>query len=215
MEEKGVWRTISGRRVFIREGEDLTSAMKRSGKFKGLTEKAMKMVAENPPEFQKAVKETNELINEQNKKDYMKKLNDISKKEYENKIDKTQYDEEIKKATEDYKNKKAYNDYVKKTLNNDEYLQANRPNEYFLKQMRESGIKTFADEIKEERNTDDISPMSEYSDTTGTGLSDKQHSALSKMSMSEMQKLAKDYNIDTKGLSKKQLMAKIIAIFND
>ena len=33
MEEKGVWRTISGRRVFIREGEDLTSAMKRSGKF--------------------------------------------------------------------------------------------------------------------------------------------------------------------------------------
>lgn len=30
----GVWRTIGGRRVFIRNGEDLASAMKRSGKFK-------------------------------------------------------------------------------------------------------------------------------------------------------------------------------------
>ena len=33
-EEKGVWRTVRGRRVFIREGEDLASAMARSGKFK-------------------------------------------------------------------------------------------------------------------------------------------------------------------------------------
>lgn len=32
-EENGVWRTIRGRRVFIRDGEDLGSAMKRSGKF--------------------------------------------------------------------------------------------------------------------------------------------------------------------------------------
>jgi len=32
-EENGVWRTIRGRRVFIRSGEDLESAMKRSGKF--------------------------------------------------------------------------------------------------------------------------------------------------------------------------------------
>lgn len=33
MEEKGVWRTISGRRVFIKEGQDLESAMADSGKF--------------------------------------------------------------------------------------------------------------------------------------------------------------------------------------
>lgn len=33
-EEKGVWRTVKGRRVFIREGEDLATAMKNSGKFK-------------------------------------------------------------------------------------------------------------------------------------------------------------------------------------
>lgn len=34
-EEKGVWRTVSGRRVFIKDGESLSSAMKKSGKFKG------------------------------------------------------------------------------------------------------------------------------------------------------------------------------------
>lgn len=30
----GVWRTVGGRRIFIADGEDLASAMKRSGKFK-------------------------------------------------------------------------------------------------------------------------------------------------------------------------------------
>lgn len=32
-EDDGVWRTISGRKVFIRDGESLSSAMSRSGKF--------------------------------------------------------------------------------------------------------------------------------------------------------------------------------------
>ena len=34
-EEKGVWRTVAGRRIFIRDGESLSESMKRSGKFKG------------------------------------------------------------------------------------------------------------------------------------------------------------------------------------
>lgn len=34
MEENGVWRTVGGRRIFIKEGQDLSSAMKESGKFK-------------------------------------------------------------------------------------------------------------------------------------------------------------------------------------
>ena len=29
----GVWRTVGGRRIFIKEGQDLSSAMKESGKF--------------------------------------------------------------------------------------------------------------------------------------------------------------------------------------
>lgn len=32
-EEGGVWRTISGRRVFIRDGQNLSDAMRESGKF--------------------------------------------------------------------------------------------------------------------------------------------------------------------------------------
>lgn len=32
-EKKGVWRTVGGRRIFIADGEDLESAMKKSGKF--------------------------------------------------------------------------------------------------------------------------------------------------------------------------------------
>lgn len=32
--EDGVWRTVGGRRIFIKEGQSLTEAMKESGKFK-------------------------------------------------------------------------------------------------------------------------------------------------------------------------------------
>lgn len=31
--EGGVWRTVGGRRIFIKDGQDLASAMKESGKF--------------------------------------------------------------------------------------------------------------------------------------------------------------------------------------
>lgn len=54
--EKGVWRTIRGRRVFIREGESLDEAMERSGKFNSLTdderkEKQLEIIKkENPAE---------------------------------------------------------------------------------------------------------------------------------------------------------------------
>lgn len=30
----GVWRTVGGRKIFIKDGQDLASAMKESGKFK-------------------------------------------------------------------------------------------------------------------------------------------------------------------------------------
>ena len=31
--EDGVWRTVSGRRIFIKEGESISEAMRNSGKF--------------------------------------------------------------------------------------------------------------------------------------------------------------------------------------
>ena len=42
-DEDGVWRTIGGRRIFIRNGESLTDAMKRSGKFKNPVKKIKKL----------------------------------------------------------------------------------------------------------------------------------------------------------------------------
>ena len=38
----GVWRTVGGRRIFIKDGEDLETAMKKSGKFGKKEEKTIK-----------------------------------------------------------------------------------------------------------------------------------------------------------------------------
>lgn len=40
-DEGGVWRTIGGRRVFIKDGQSLTDAMRESGKFGDLKKKSM------------------------------------------------------------------------------------------------------------------------------------------------------------------------------
>lgn len=38
MEEKGIWRTVSGRRIFIKEGQSISDAMRNSGKFEKVSE---------------------------------------------------------------------------------------------------------------------------------------------------------------------------------
>lgn len=48
-EKDGVWRTISGRKVFIKDGESVESAMSRSGKFKG----QMSRVEKNKSKYDK------------------------------------------------------------------------------------------------------------------------------------------------------------------
>lgn len=54
-EQNGVWRTISGRRIFIAEGQSLTEAMRQSGKFKDMEEKkpARKMSDEQKAKLKK------------------------------------------------------------------------------------------------------------------------------------------------------------------
>ena len=42
----GVWRTVGGRRIFIKDGEDLATAMKNSGKFEKNTEEKNKKIVE-------------------------------------------------------------------------------------------------------------------------------------------------------------------------
>ena len=57
----GVWRTVGGRRIFIKDGEDLETAMKNSGKFGNKDE-------QKTPEI---------LNNKQNLVDYFKIQTDI------------------------------------------------------------------------------------------------------------------------------------------
>ena len=45
--EKGVWRTVGGRHIFIPDGDSLTTAMKKSGKFKKMPESQKKRLKEN------------------------------------------------------------------------------------------------------------------------------------------------------------------------
>lgn len=45
-EVEGVWRTVRGRRIFIAKGEDLASAMEKSGKFKEFGKRGTRQVAE-------------------------------------------------------------------------------------------------------------------------------------------------------------------------
>lgn len=63
--EDGVWRTISGRRVFIRTGQSLTDAMRESGKFgPKKSDKAAKTRMWNREDMEKAVDLTKDIINE-------------------------------------------------------------------------------------------------------------------------------------------------------
>ena len=83
---------------------------------------------------------------------------------------------------------------------------------WLKRDIPEEDMKNIVDTIR--RNNNDISPMSEYSDTTGTGLSDKQTKSLGKMSTAELRSLANEYGLKSNELSRKQLLAQLIAVFN-
>lgn len=80
-EENGVWRTVGGRRIFIKEGQDLATAMKESGKFNN--------------------------NNNNNKKERFKNLNEYEKNKLYSKLsqsEKEEYDKLKKEIKEAYKN---------------------------------------------------------------------------------------------------------------
>lgn len=90
----GVWRTIGGRRVFIRTGQSLSDAMKESGKFKTkMNEKAVKGARE-----------------EDLKEQYKDSLNNVSKMEYNGEITKEEYDKAVENINKAYIDKR--NEYV-------------------------------------------------------------------------------------------------------
>ncbi len=93
--EKGVWRTIGGRRVFIKEGQDLASAMKESGKFKS----AKKISKED----EDSIKESMQKVAEQYEED--KKEGKVAERLKENEINerkiRSEAENESKRMTKD------------------------------------------------------------------------------------------------------------------
>jgi len=214
----GVWRTVGGRRIFIKDGQDLASAMKASGKFNyddeydrahGMYKKQEKEIDErNKKLHREAIEKENRERFNKNIEKYLEETEKAEQKRYElnkklkeaqSKMDKlddklAEYEEdefvkdspahdelrwEYEEAKEEYeklrkeiRNQRRLEDgkeihevfrqmddremeaFAKKQPESikkmQEYLQANRPNEYFQKQLKESGVKTFADEIKEQ-----------------------------------------------------------------
>ena len=93
----GVWRTVGGRRIFIKEGQDLTSAMKASGKFNSSNNKKLK----------KQDKIFDDFKNSDGSKEYFEEaLNKISEMEYNNEINPDEYKEYISKIQKEYADKK-------------------------------------------------------------------------------------------------------------
>lgn len=97
--EGGVWRTISGRKVFIKDGESVSEAMKRSGKFKGSTAIESTPGYMSPEDIRQFNKEKQEKVEIEKKALKEKKEEEKKKKvkEYleKRKKEKNQYEEEV------------------------------------------------------------------------------------------------------------------------
>lgn len=120
-EENGVWRTIFGRRVFIEKGQDLTSAMKKSGKFKNMfgKENSESYTENNDITFTKNSEETkkeiSDYINEAKLKGYKAEdvygeihITDKNSFGEETKSFSSHYGKDIETFSDIYKNKIDY-----------------------------------------------------------------------------------------------------------
>ena len=104
----GVWRTVGGRRIFIKDGEDLETAMKKSGKFKK---------GEIKDKDSKTTNKDEEIKKLQEEYDSIKSMFDPRKAELRDKIEalkenksveqyKKEQQEKTKKSLEEYKKEK-------------------------------------------------------------------------------------------------------------
>ena len=96
MEENGVWRTVGGRRIFIKEGQDLSSAMKESGKFESkkeekFTEEEIEEIKDDIESFKKGESETFEDMKPEQFKKILEYLG-IKKPNVLNKMSRIGYD---------------------------------------------------------------------------------------------------------------------------
>lgn len=111
-DEDGVWRTIGGRKVFIRKGQNLADAMIESGKFKTKG----KMRENYRKEKAKDLKEEDDLYDIDNNENTLKSLQDFGKKAKENeqlypKSEKEEVEDISKKLDKDTEDLNSYDKY--------------------------------------------------------------------------------------------------------
>lgn len=124
--EKGVWRTIGGRRVFIKEGQDLASAMKESGKFKS----ASKISKKDEDDIKKSMQKVAEQYEQDKKEDKVaERLKENEANERKIRSEATGKD----KVLEDFKNSDGSKENFEKALNKISEMEYNNeinPDEY-------------------------------------------------------------------------------------
>ncbi len=124
----GVWRTIGGRRVFIKDGQSLASAMKESGKFP--KNKRVQKTEEIKEQIKTMIKKNTEL-----KKQFEEVKHEINKKEDEYQKTRSKYikenypgvgkkSEKYKKIRQDYDNSHKKNYDIENTKIYNEYNKA-------------------------------------------------------------------------------------------
>ena len=97
----GVLRTVGGRRIFIKDGEDLETAMKNSGKFLKKKELTKEEKAEQSVLLKQQREELREKINKGglNPEEYQKTKQKIKElKEKKKELDKGLTDDDLKEA---------------------------------------------------------------------------------------------------------------------
>jgi len=127
----GVWRTIGGRRVFIKTGQNLSDAMKESGKFK-LSKKQKEAGNKLNKNAENGIREDFRQVLS-GKQIYGGEPKELAK-ELSNEwgIDLKRTEEILNEETKKYLNEKNMPEGAK-----------------FSKMLEESGVRTFADDIKE------------------------------------------------------------------
>lgn len=145
-DEDGVWRTVSGRRIFISNGESLTDAMKKSGKFKKFkekiskkpkTEKDLKDQISAWEDFKKSGGSEDDLVREVQRKKIQRK------KEMERKLERMKKSGKFK----DILGEPSPTEKSIKALNEIDRLAGD--NEYLQKKGRELGLKDFKQFLKD------------------------------------------------------------------
>ena len=174
--EDGVWRTIGGRRIFIKNGQDLSTAMKESGKFhKNLWKPADKYTESERREFDKVLaEETSKKASEDQLKRMQTEYKDVAdlRDEYEDKV-LSKVDEEERKEGKLKQNNDAENYYSKlseKEIKEDLEERKNRlDNDFYDKKDKEmyqkfydEGKKYYDEKYKNKNNKDDINSESKF-----------------------------------------------------